>query len=96
MAHRKPLGTTCRTVADWEGETPFLLDYLVTTAGTWYRIIGMEEKANPKKLGLLLERTSPRTIIEVAEDDLIRWEAEGEHRHRVHPFEWYPRKKAAA
>lgn len=56
MAHRKPIGTTCHTVADWEGDRPTPGDYLVTQAGTWYRVLGVEEKANPKKLGLLLER----------------------------------------
>lgn len=96
MAHRKPLGTLCHTNADWHGERPFLLDYLVTPAGTWYRIVGIEEKKNPSKLGLTLERVAPRTLIEVRADDLEQWEADGEHRRRVHDFEWYPRNKKRA
>lgn len=56
MAHRKPLGTTCHTNADWVGERPGLGDYLVTPAETWYRVLGVEEKRNPAKIGLLLER----------------------------------------
>lgn len=84
MAHRKPLGTTCHTNADWEGEHPALLDYLRTPANTWYRIVGIEERANPKKLGLTLERVAPRTVIEVREEDAVG-------RRGVHDFEWYSR-----
>lgn len=87
MAHRKPLGTTCRTIADWKGATPHLLDALVTSAGTWYRIVGVEEKANPAKLGLLLERQDePEHLAE----GKVRW-PDGEIGQGVHPFEWYPR-----
>lgn len=81
MAHRKPLGTTCHTNADWKGEKPVLGDYLVTPADTWYRIIGVEEKANPEKVGLLLERVArPQP-----------WT-----KGRVHEFEWYLRDRRRA
>lgn len=32
------------------------MDYVCTQAGTYYRIVGVEEKRNPCKVGLVLER----------------------------------------
>lgn len=45
MAHRKPLGTTCKIhfAADTWDVMPALDDYLVSDAGTAYRIVGLEE-----------------------------------------------------
>lgn len=94
MAHRKPLGTTCRTTADWPGEKPRLRDYLVTPAGTWYRIVGVEESSNPDKVKLMLERIAPKTLIEVRQEDYDRIVSDG--RPRVHEFQWYERKRKAA
>lgn len=92
MAHRKPLGTTCKTVADWQGPLPLLHDFLVTPAATWYRIVGVEEKRNTEKVGLVLERIaaphgSDCATAFIAEDDAVR---------RVHPFEWYARDRKRA
>lgn len=47
VAHRKPLGTTCKIGfaardVDWD-PMPALDDFLVTDAGTAYRIVGVEE-----------------------------------------------------
>lgn len=47
MAHRKPLGTTCRIGfaerdVDWD-PMPEIDDHLVTDAGTAYLIVGVEE-----------------------------------------------------
>jgi hypothetical protein len=56
MAHRKPLGTTFTSTFDWDGPHPELGDYLVSMADTWYLVVGVQEKANPKKVGLTLER----------------------------------------
>ncbi len=47
MAHRKPLGTTCKIGfserdVDWD-PMPTLDDYLVTDAGTAYKVVGVEE-----------------------------------------------------
>lgn len=86
MAHRKPLGTTCRTTCDWLGDTPQLGDYLVTQAGTWYRVVGIEEKANPQKLGLVLERIAGPDCA----SPLFDWAA------RIFEFEWYPRDRQRA
>ena len=62
---------------DWRGGNPELGDFLVSQAGTWYRVVGEEETRNPAKVKLLLERIAePATL----------------HR-RVHEFEWYPRDK---
>ncbi len=48
MAHRKPLGTTCRITfadrdVDWTDDPPRIDDFLVSEAGTAYRIVGEEE-----------------------------------------------------
>lgn len=103
MAHRKPLGTTCRTTADWRGDTPFLHDALVTSAGTWYRIVGMEETASQLaalnlpveqrrfKLKLVLERVAEP---EVFTDGSVRWPDACVG--MAHEFEWYERKRKAA
>lgn len=82
MAHRKPLGSTFTSTFDWRGQVPEPLDYLVSGAETWYRVVGVEEKANPAKVGLMLERIAKPT---------------GEfHDAVVHTFEWYPRSSKAA
>jgi hypothetical protein len=88
MAHRKPLGTTCHSVCDWAGDLPVLNDALVSQAGTWYRIIGVEEKRNPAKVGLLLERVAEP---EVFTDGTVRWPDACVG--IAHDFEWYPRDK---
>lgn len=77
MAHRKPLGSTFTSTFDWEGPHPWIGDFLVSGAGTWYGVVGVEEKANPRKVGLMLER-----IAEPAERD-----------GQVHQFVWYERKR---
>lgn len=77
MAHRKPLGTTFTTTLEWEGEQPELGDYLISSAGTWYRVNGVIEKENPAKVGLTLER--------------VAGAAQDEHHVRTHPFAWYRR-----
>jgi len=43
-------------VFDWEGGNPAIGDYLVSQAGTWYRVAGEEETRNPAKVRLVLER----------------------------------------
>jgi hypothetical protein len=93
MAHRKPLGTTCRTVADWEGEHPTPGDYLVSPAVTWYRVLGVEEKANPKKVGLVLERIAPPPGLLGRPDGsgpLAVQDDDGTF-HSVFEFAWYSR-----
>ena len=60
MAHRKPLGTTCQLPNfTWNGDVddpPTINDCLVSTAGTAYLIIGVEECARRDRFNLLLER----------------------------------------
>lgn len=46
MAHRKPLGTTCRAhfaMNAWNGTRPDLEDFLVSEAGTAYLVVGIAE-----------------------------------------------------
>jgi hypothetical protein len=91
MAHRKPLGSTCFTVADWHYELPELHDALRTVAGTWYRIVGVEAKATPARVGLMLERVAGQ---EPSADGVVTW-SDG-FAGLVHEFEWYARHRRAA
>lgn len=57
MAHRKPIGSlTSPMYLDWHGDKPQLGEYLRSAAGTWYRVAGDLETANPAKVKLVLER----------------------------------------
>lgn len=60
MAHRKPLGTTCRLDNfHWNGyllEPPALGDCLVSDAGTAYLIVGVEECRRRDRFNLICER----------------------------------------
>lgn len=67
MPHRKPLGSLCHTRADWRGAHPSLLDFLFTPAGTWYRIVGIEETRSRRKLNLTLERIARPSIRDLDE-----------------------------
>lgn len=86
MAHRRPLGTTTQTTFDWRGEMPKIHDCLRSQAGTCYRVLGVEEKANPAKVGLMLERVADR---DEATETLVEWE-DGDVGVMME-FEWYPR-----
>lgn len=88
LAHRKPLGTTWRGPIDWQGPLPQLRDYLCSTAGTWYRIVGIEETANPQRPVLVQERVADQTDHEPG----VVLEHDG-HLANVHPFWWYSRDK---
>ncbi len=90
VAHRKPLGTTCRTLADWHGPLPMLGDYLVTPAGTWYLVVGIEEKRNPAKVGLVLERAA-EPCMDAAECSAVNPDGTV---GLIHEFEWYPRRRS--
>ncbi len=79
MAHRKPLGSTFTSTFDWEGPHPWLEDFLVSAADTWYRVVGVQEKANPRRVGLTLERIAKPA-----------WPL-SEHDGQVHEFVWYDR-----
>lgn len=81
MAHRKPLGTTCRLGNfHWHGDdlAPGLGDNLVSTAGTAYRIVGVEECLRPDRFNLVCER--------IAEPDIGA---------RIISFFWFERRKRA-
>lgn len=95
MAHRKPLGSTFTSTFDWAGDFPEPDDYLVSGAGTWYRVAGVEEKSNRAKVGLMLERIAePAGVTIVADGDQERLVVQvGEQLHPVHPFVWYPRER---
>lgn len=83
MAHRKPLGTTCRISFDrglWS-PMPEIGDYLESEAGTAYRVVGLEE--GPSRFTYLCER--------IAEVPAIR-----DQHHWVFPFYWLPRDRRAA
>lgn len=62
MAHRKPLGTTCRcTNFEWNDDPdhpPELGDYLVSEAGTAYLIVGVEECRRRDRFNLTMERVA--------------------------------------
>lgn len=94
MAHRKPLGSTFSTTFDWEGPQPELGDYLASQALTFYRVVGVEEKANPKKVGLVLERIAdpPADAICVNRYTGAGYVYEDDDRYvPIHRFEWYAR-----
>lgn len=96
MAHRKPLGTMFTSTFDWQGPHPALLDYLVSQADTWYRVVGVQEKTSPTKIGLTLERVGG------PEGEVFRGPSgrcgvvEGVEVRLVHNFEWYPRHRRRA
>jgi hypothetical protein len=92
VAHRKPLGTTWRGPIDWEGPLPALGDFLRSEAGTWYRIVGIEETANPKRPRLVHERVASPTGVE-GRAPYPRVVADTDGAHRVHDFYWYPRER---
>lgn len=99
VAHRKPLGSVFSCTFDWRGEAPSLNDFLVSQADTWYRVVGVEEKANPAKVGLVLERIEkPDSYIDVCRThDGFRYVIEENATIRiVFEFEWYERKKRRA
>lgn len=91
MAHRKPIGTTTGPMLfTWNGPIPFLDDYLVSEAGTWYRVAGILETTAVGKIKLVLERVAPRGApLACVPDD------EGFDR-RVHEFYWHSRDRRAA
>lgn len=98
MAHRKPLGTLTSWMAfDWHGEHPLVGDYLVSDAGTWYRVAGVEEKTNGRKVGLMLERVArPPALDDCDTHAPTRWVIEGTIERRVFEFQWWPRDRRAA
>lgn len=86
MAHRKPIGsTTGPMVFDWQGGNPRLDDYLVSAAGTWYRVAGEIETRNPRKAKLVLERILEPSLEEMHASTAV-----------VHEFFWHPRDKRRA
>lgn len=86
MAHRKPIGsTTVPMTFDWEGGNPRLDDYLISAAGTWYRVVGELETRNRRKAKLVLERILEPTLEELHASTGV-----------VHEFFWYPRDRRAA
>lgn len=95
MPHRKPLGSTFTTRLDWDGPLPELLDYLRSEAGTWYRVVGIEETSNPRRPKVVLERIASPTGTE-GRAPHPRELIDGDGLHRVHDFWWYPRDRRRA
>lgn len=97
MAHRKPLGTTCRSTLDWRGGKPNVNDALVSSAGTWYRIVGVEEKRNPDKVGVVLERVArPDRVMLASVTAVGRALWPDDTWGIIHEFEWYSRNRKRA
>lgn len=95
MAHRKPLGSTFTSTFDWQGARPRLLDFLRSEAGTWYRVIGVHETANPEKVRLTEERIASPTGVE-GRTPFPRTIRDRDGAHTVHDFHWYPRDRTRA